>query len=168
LAKDDIQRLTSKEIIHDIVQEDQTLRVREKEEFLNRVHGGARTLFAMLVFARLPLYLLDVLLRHGFSDQNLPLSEGANFGNEWEEYLDELDFIISTTQWMFLAPELRRDGVHQKLDPNAILPISSKREVGTGAFSVVYSVQIEPAHQQIYPSENVSSSRQSFKSICVD
>jgi hypothetical protein len=86
----------------------------------------------------------DQLQREGL-DQCLPFRPGA------------LDFLPSEiaeqfceTQWEFAAPVFSCQFQHRILDPSTIMPFTSSKFIGKGAFGHVHEVELHPQHHELH------------------
>jgi hypothetical protein len=128
----------------------------ERAKLAAKIYQEAPILLAIFVYSRLGLDLLEEMVGHGMSDQDLPLTEPS------------LDWIIKGTlywqsyrvllyqQWSFTAAVFHPIGDrHQDFVPQIIIPFLSKEEIAHGNFSIVYKVQIEQSHQRLYALKKV-------------
>ena len=180
----DLLRVVSKEMIHQIIIEDDTLKLRpgEKEEFIIRVQQQAPVLLAVCVYARMRMGCLKKLLDSGCCDESLPLTR-----SEFCHVSCRHDFITGflTHQSCFRAAQFLRKGEHQTFAPTTAVPIhyyprddllkenkhqfhdaqsepnielenvekdveeKQRAYCGSGAYSKVYRVRINPAHHRL-------------------
>jgi hypothetical protein len=156
IPKDEIERLSTSEIISRVIQDEHGIPVGRRASFAKEVHDKAPKLFLLLVKERVSLSLLYLALKNGITDKSLPLS-----GDDVQWIPDDTDRIIWSrilpqNQWPFIAAEFLQSMQHQKFGPRIIIPYIWEKILGEGAFSTVYGVQLEPSHQRLYHLDRVS------------
>lgn len=141
IPRTDLMKLTSEDMIRQIIREDQPLRnmtLEEEEAFAHKVQQKARTLLALCVYARVAMRCLKKLLDRSLSDESLPLCDRhcchKNCGGAFRDLLAK--------QGSFMAPIFNSFGQHIQLPSCVVLPIHfvSKVEEKYGTPSTPESV----------------------------
>ncbi|KAH8749438.1 hypothetical protein BGZ57DRAFT_861391 [Hyaloscypha finlandica] len=154
IPKDELESLTAKDIVVPLVEHEATslaVALPERTKLAAKIYQGAPILLAIFVYSRLSLDLLEEMIAHGMSDQDLPLTAPSldwipEDTLHWQSYR-----VLLYQQWSFTAAVFHPIGDrHQDFVPNIIIPFLSKEEIAHGAFSIVYRVQIEQSHQRLY------------------
>ena len=170
IPRTDLTRITSADMIRQIVLEDPVpgMSHAEQERFIREVFERARKLLAMCVHAQLQMRCLKVLLDHGHNDSTLA-SNPLEDEHRCHEKCGPNFEILLQNQGGFSAAEFMRPGEHKRLHRRTVVPIHyhPKEEVeekkpdeedttvtqraycGSGAYSNVYRVKIDPAHHRL-------------------
>ena len=168
IPRTDLIRVTSDETIRQFINEDtkiQEMPLQRKEAFIRQVQEKARTLFAILVYARVEMSCLKKLLDSSLGDESLPLDNEnqchKKCGAQFQDLLGK--------QGRFMAPVFETPGEHKILRSYPVLPIhfvskdgpvastrnfseEHQRDLaycGSGAYSRVYRVRIHPDHHKL-------------------
>lgn len=177
----DLLRVTSKDMIRQIINEDQLAfsRSDEREAFIQFVEQKAPRLLAMFVYAKLSMKCLKTLLEKGLDDSKYPLQDCHCCHPECEADF----YTMVEQQGAFKAAEFGQIGEHQSFGSHTVIPMKfhpksedardmmpeetendSEREesragqdktakkkayCGSGAYSNVYRVKIDPNHHRL-------------------
>jgi hypothetical protein len=159
IPKDELESLTAKDIVVPLVEHEATslaVALPERAKLAAKIYQEAPILLAIFVYSRLDLDLLEEMVAHGMSDQDLPLTEPSlpwisEDTLHWQSYR-----VLRNLQWSFTAAVFHPIGDrHQDFVPNIIIPFLSKEEIAHGSFCIVYKVQIEQSHQRLYALKKV-------------
>lgn len=125
------------------------IEVQKREETVSIIQAGARKILAILILMRKEGLIRSFIEHDQFQteklDAKLPVSE------LWLQTLigEKPAKKFCQTQWMFIAPFFRNDLSHRTLENDIVLPFTSSRHIGSGAFGTVSEVTLDPAHQGI-------------------
>lgn len=158
IPKDQLERLTTREIVVPLLENEPTdtaVALEERSKLAEKIYHEAPILLAIFVYGRVPLGLLEEMVAHDINDSKLPLPEKIpswiyEESSQWQSYR-----VLIRQQWSFTAAVFHHIGDHQKFAPDIIIPFLIKEEKARGAFSIVYRVQIEQSHQRLYALKDV-------------
>jgi hypothetical protein len=168
MPNDEMQSFMTENIIRGLVKEEVdnlTIPANEVERITDRILHEAPKLLLMFVYGRIELRFMKILLEKGLNDKNLPFLEERP---SWLPSGDDTDIghfrdindydTVRQSQWPFLAVVFDKvQSGHRKLNPDAIVPFRKKEVRGSGAFSVVYRIELEESHQRLYELPRVST-----------
>jgi hypothetical protein len=150
LPRNDVGKLAQKPIIQRIVEADDSLTPSEKSPLIEDVLKRAQRMFVVCVARRLPMSFLKHLIDSGYGDRDLPNTSHA-CKEDCRAMLDE----FLSEQPGFFARHIE-DYTVETLEDEEVMPIryandgdQEGSQIGSGAFSVVYSVTIDPAHHYL-------------------
>lgn len=168
----DLKRVASMDMIRGIIIDDATIVPAEKEDLIQEVYDKAPILLTMCVFARLRMKCLKALLCSRVDDETYPLEERHCCHDECEpDFHNLLEY-----QGRFHTARFFKPGEHKKLPIATVVPINfhprdrdtttfvdgpqqmisedavsykQRAHCGSGAFSNVYRVRIDPCHHRL-------------------
>ncbi|KAF4629509.1 hypothetical protein G7Y89_g8640 [Cudoniella acicularis] len=157
LPNEDLQAFTHEDIITGVclVPDCGLTGIQESRTALaQRIYRKAPKLFAIAVYGRIPLSILEKMLDEGVGDEILPLDRDcpswiASDRRHWGYYR-----VMYDTQWALTAAVFYLVGQHQTINANVIIPFLLKDEHARGNFSVVYKIKLEHSHQRLYSLPN--------------
>ncbi|KAJ8133057.1 hypothetical protein O1611_g564 [Lasiodiplodia mahajangana] len=147
------------------------LSTREQVFLANVIVEKGRRIFAILVFIN-QVNDIKTLFNEGFTDEMLPVayqdeddtwqvksyipnSDNLNQEKIWvffQHWKKSTIFSFCERQWMFLSPVFTRQQFKYILHRDAILPfVSVKGQTKQSYFSMVFRVDVHPAHQRFAP-----------------
>lgn len=165
MPNDRMENFMTEDIIRGLIEEEVgslTMQQNEVDLLTDRIIDEARKLLLIFVHGRVELRFMKILLDNGFNDKALPfLEEHPSWlpqGHDHSQYRDINAYkMVRRSQWPFLAVVFDKVYYHhRKLDSDAIIPFRRKEVRGTGAFSVVYRIELEASHQRLYEIPAVS------------
>lgn len=160
IPQKDLHAIMSQSVIEHLINNDESLANTEhaglvdspamnKKKFIDDVANYHKHLLALCVHEDLPLICLWQMLYLGPKPVQFPLGTSDKPPAAEKRKFDNLIF----KQWFFNAyrfPKPKDAKVHCfDLTDNAILPIEGcgkTKPIGSGAFKIVYEVQIQPGH----------------------
>lgn len=145
-----IELYTNKDLIRCIVKDENYLSEDEREELTEWIHRNAPRLFLLVVRLRMSLKVLQDARKNGFTDKTLPIE---SIQGEWLTDLGDRDAWVADldkNQWDYCAADFDPSKLNQKFNNRIVLPFLEKVQIGQGAYSFVYAVQVESSHQHLY------------------
>ena len=177
----DLKRVASMDMIRGIIIDDATIKHADKEELIREVYDKAPILMTMCVFTRLRMKCIKALLSRGVNDKTYPLEDRNCCHVECE-----LDFYnLIRDQGTFHTATFFKPGEHKELPIATVVPIQfypkdqdsttvvdwpqrmssedavlfkQRAHCGSGAFSNVYRVRIDPGHHKLAKVSEASGS----------
>jgi len=130
----------------------------ELEELVEIIFSGARKIFAILVLNHYEQYITRFVEHDQLQSTQSPLDHKLPFELEPLQILMTPGHaqLFDEKQWEFTAPVFTPSVLRRSLKFDTILPFIKEKEVGTGGFGTVYTIEIEPSHQIFDPSIKVS------------
>jgi hypothetical protein len=124
---------------------DAGISVHQQEEVTTKVAQNGRKIFAILVLIEQAADISRFIKTDELQDAKLPfkvevLREEIGIPNA-----DEFD----EKQWEFTAPTFRPGTLNRCLKDKVILPFTSKKDEGRGAFGNVCRVELDQDHQRL-------------------
>jgi len=151
---------------------------RTRSNYVSRICGSARKLFAILLVIDEGKSIID-FLEDGITDNDLPLlkyqkSATNIYTLRTKRRIDSPIPVIENwpwrsvryfyrEQWWLNAPVFDTLGKHYELEDDCVLPFVEDKEgniknISTGGFSDVWGVRIHAAHQRVFKSTNAKVS----------
>jgi hypothetical protein len=151
IPKDLLHRYSSEVIIHQVIEEESKIPAADQMKFAHTVHEKARILFLLLVRQRINLFTLYEAVNAGIGDKDLPFKDLNAWWVTDNVDRDTWECDLPESQWQFLAPQFLPETKHlREFEPKIIIPYTYEEECGSGNFSRVYDVCLEPSHQTLY------------------
>ncbi len=171
IPKDKLENFTTEDIIRRIVEDAKDVvcdpAPDARDDLARSIYHRAPILFAIFIYARVPLSLLETMLAKGIDDTMLFLPEDlpACLSDISEE--DRIHYKdLRKHQWTFKAVFFNIIGNDYQLQANEIVPFISWVWCGKGAFSDVYKVMLHRSHHRFSSVSNLLRySSSSFKYI---
>ena len=178
LPRSDLSILASMEMVRGIVTDDPTILPNERESFIHNVYRNASKLLIMCVLAYMPMNCLKTLLERDYND-----STNLEVKHRCHKHCAHRFELFLRYQGGLKAPVFAQPGQHHKLPKGRVVPIhycpqlkypfvsrgnaveeTSENEVerdaarcGSGAYSNVYRVRLDPAHHSLAEVSVISS-----------
>ena len=160
IPRTDLLRVTSKDMIRQIIIEDPLTfeRSDEREAFIQRVQQKASRLLAMCVYANLPMRCLGKLLENGLDDDKHPLQDGDCCHPDCE-----IEFhTMVQQQGAFRAAEFWHIGEHQRFDPHTVLPMAFHPKLQDGLDPLPEEMENESEEEEIRDNQDNSAKRKAY------
>ncbi|KAH7303262.1 kinase-like domain-containing protein [Rhexocercosporidium sp. MPI-PUGE-AT-0058] len=153
IPKDELHKFTTEAIIRRVVEDALDVACDPspdaRDELAKKIYQRAPILFAIFIYARVPLSLLETMLDKDIDDNMkiLPRDCPSCLSGILEE--DEIHYtLLVGAQWSFKAVFFDIVGKDYQLQADEIVPFISRAQCGKGASSLVYKAMIHRSHHR--------------------
>lgn len=115
------------------------------EEITEEISRDGVRIFAILVLTDQAAFITRIIEAGELHDQRLPFS--LDLLHEQLSLPFAIDF--HNTQWELIAPTFSHGTIDKLFNDKSILPFTKDEYIGSGAFGVVYQIELDHSHQQL-------------------
>jgi hypothetical protein len=146
---EDLYELLTRSVIYNAVHECAITPWYNLDQLVDKIHAGARRVFAILVILNgQEKEILHFIEHDHFQasplDHKLPFSKA-----DLEVIVPSIAIDFYEKQWEFSAPIFSREADHRFLDIFTALPFLENKKISEGGFGEVFSVVLHPGHQNL-------------------
>ncbi|KAF3059824.1 Cyclin-dependent kinase 3 [Daldinia childiae] len=117
-----------------------------QDEVRKAVLAGGKKIFAILIMIGKEQDIVRFIQNDHMQDQPLDAKLPFNKDNLVHILGETNGNLFHRKQWSVLAPRIRGDASHRDFDLGTILPITENKKIGSGGFSTVYEIKLNPEH----------------------